>query len=369
MIFSKTLSERIDSGTVDAAKGLLITLVVLGHASNFSDPIDFFFNFVKYFHVACFLILPFIYDLRPFNLQYVYDRAGRYLIPFFLFGILYTAMYVVAVRPFDSVTDFIQAFVSLIVFANAAAIDQVTGLVALWFLPTYFITVCGIGLFFGICRFFVWPLVLVGIAAHIISASLPSDTHTLIPYGMGIFLHLFLLGVLLRLLFDKVRQVNLARYSFLFLFAFIACLAVSFLYDTRVKLPFMKMYGWDQPWFLLLHSTIILSFTAFLLSTPYVKKIPFMTWLGKYSLIIYMTHLPMLFVLDILRKHVVDPATLSWVEELPIVLSLTGLGLIIGTVCVYIFRAFPGLSAFVFPRDIKTWPPIQFFKFHHQDRA
>lgn len=52
----------------NSIKGLLISLVVLGHNTIFSSIVpESIYYFLYSFHVACFFILPFFYDLKGEN--------------------------------------------------------------------------------------------------------------------------------------------------------------------------------------------------------------------------------------------------------------------------------------------------------------
>ena len=56
----KGASSAPDRAVVDAFKGILISLIVLGHNTLFFAACPLCFNVLYNFHVACFLLLPFI---------------------------------------------------------------------------------------------------------------------------------------------------------------------------------------------------------------------------------------------------------------------------------------------------------------------
>ena len=77
----------------DAFKGVLICLIVLGHNTVFSSSYPLAFNSLYNFHVASFLLLPFLFFGSSVGKFQFTDRVVRYLVPHFFFFVLACAAY------------------------------------------------------------------------------------------------------------------------------------------------------------------------------------------------------------------------------------------------------------------------------------
>ena len=121
----------------NAAKALAIMLIVLGHNSILSPvswPEKCLFEYLYYFHVYLFFILPFFYNKEiVFSRWNIQTAIVRCMIPYFLFFTFSYLLWHILQDKSLSIREFILGFFDV----GEYSIKAVTGVAFLWFLPTF----------------------------------------------------------------------------------------------------------------------------------------------------------------------------------------------------------------------------------------
>ncbi len=285
-IFSKSIISDFDRGAIDSAKGFLILCVILGHIRVLTDHVPQVFVVVNNFHVICFLLLPFLYDVRSFDKNSLNIWAGRYFVPFILFATVYG---VISHIVFGGEAFFIT-WIKAVFIGTSIYIDGLTGMQSLWFLPTLMALVAILGLIKGLNI----PILILAIAAmldHLLVGMLSERTLLNIPFGIAQISYLFILGLALRRLFELIDIKNIQKYAPLFLLGWVlAQLIATFYTETRVGFAMMRFQSIENIGALLLHDVLILCIMCFLLTNVWLKKSRILCYLGKYSLQVYLLH-------------------------------------------------------------------------------
>jgi fucose 4-O-acetylase-like acetyltransferase len=343
---------RIDKDIINAAKGILILLLVFGHASNVWTPEPFASFSIKFFHVACFLLLPFIYEIKPLTWQYARDRAARYYIPFAIFTILYAALYSVTITHTISLSALLKA----LIIGNAAQLDIATGLRALWFIPTYITILALTHLIPRIRTQILLPIALAGHCAAILLANTETLKHWL-PFGFVNALYLFPIGLILHIMHLKYDLFK--RHAPAFLFLTIAGITAAYLEKSSIKFPIIHLPDFTP--LIALHPIIIIAAFMFLTTTDWFKKIGSLKWIGQNSLIIYITHLPFMAACNMIAQKFIDPAQINTASSIAVfatfAISLSG-----GIACAMIINRWEILRSLIAPKNWQDWLPVKGLK-------
>lgn len=349
-MFHKTLRNPVESAISDSAKGLLVLFVIFGHASNFYTVEPYPFFALKFFHVACFLLFPFIYTWHDFTLSLAANRFVRYYVPFAVFVIFYAFLNLIIFRGGASgFSDWAFDVLKALTLANGAQLDAASGFKALWFLPVYISLVF---LLLALPKNY-W-LLIVAVMAHASAGLVPEPFKHDIPMGLVIALYLVFPGLLIRLYMQRTDAQKRRAHSVMFLIFFMALLNVSYIRETHIKFPVLDLPSIGEPLSLLVHGGIILSAFLFLTTTPLLKKLRALLWCGENSLTLYLTHLPFLAAGVIAAEKLLPARTFPF-ESLAVIavflFSFSG-----AACCVFILERTPLLKRFLMPRDIHDWP-------------
>ena len=139
------LSITRDEST--AVKGLLIILIILGHAQpliHLPSPLrSFFYGF----HVHCFMILPLLYPIKQLNKERIKNYVARLIVPYsLLFFLFFSGQLMMSIissssavtsSPMDFVKAVIGGVYSMIMGGYFPLRDSID-VVYLWFLPAMF---------------------------------------------------------------------------------------------------------------------------------------------------------------------------------------------------------------------------------------
>ena len=123
---------------VDVFKGLAIILIVLGHVLRFGV----LHKFAYYFHVpAFFFIAGVVAKRKEFNKSFVWTQFKRLMIPYYTFGIISIAVYLVLGSVAANILDVystngILKNILMLLYGNSIIPFNAP----LWFLPALFVT-------------------------------------------------------------------------------------------------------------------------------------------------------------------------------------------------------------------------------------
>ena len=353
------LPERFDNDTVDAAKGVLILLVIFGHACNFWTPEPFITFSIKFFHVACFLLLPFIYDTRALNFTYLKDCFARYYIPFAAFLILYAVIFSVYQGNFN-IGEWFTHLGKALAFGNAPMLDNSAGLRALWFMPALISVVLLNGLIIGRLQLPLWVLLPIGFALNASAGLVEDPTKYLLPFGFLSACYLLGLGIIIRTLCTAVPKSILQKFSLVFLGIAVSGIMAANHFDTIIKFPVIFLPDYTDIKALIIHDFIIVGMFMFLITTPIFKHIKILKWCGQNSLTLYLTHLLFLAASMTVALKYFDPSQVN-LTSFSIVLTIFFSALLGGIFSSTLLNKMPILKNNIMPKSWTEWPIIKGF--------
>jgi fucose 4-O-acetylase-like acetyltransferase len=271
--------------SIDAIKGALICLVILGHIPTLQHQQPLIVATFYTFHVASFLLLTFLYPPPLFTAAALRDRVVRYVTPFLIFYTLYALAYVVLFRPYLTIPIALRDYAEGLLIASSRTLEVSAGLKMLWFLPAL--------IMLAITRSFLarQPQTIQLLAVLIFAHGCVGDFgmwRYLLPWGLPVVLFIYPLGLLIKPALAWVSERSRAL-SMLSL-----CLAlhtVAVLIPFKVDLGDLHLYGFSHPHLLLLQDLLIITTTLTLLCFGHLlAKIPGLVLCGRFSLPAYLIH-------------------------------------------------------------------------------
>lgn len=284
----KTVVELHDDKRIeyiDIAKGILITLVVLGH-SEFK-----YRDIIYWFHMPAFFIISgLLYKKRSLNLL---KLAKKIFIPYLSFSIINIPVLYLTDTRFNG----LQGIFNLIGkhIYSGKDLDGV-----FWFIPVFFLTKTIFDFLYKHTKTRYFGIIIVSfyVIAHMISIYLfPAANHTnvpqylVLPWDIDVVLitiWYYFIGVKLKNYINKINTEKMLYYSGMFCALFIV---INKLYGINYCLDIKYSYYK----FLVLDTVIPVLFTLFILSLS--SKIPFkdvrliLAYLGRKSLYIMYLHI------------------------------------------------------------------------------
>lgn len=253
-----------------AIKGLVIILIVLGHCKGIvENPIN---NdiWLYSFHVQIFFILPWIYPFKEKTMKDLFITSViRLLIPYVIF---YTLSFILfnAVMPIEGERhSYFSAFFS----ASPKTIQNTVGIVAIWFLPVFFVYTI---LIYFIRKHSKYALVILAIVivAYILNSytSLTKDTE--------LFIWLKYLTTCISCSIMTCYALSIRRPVILTLAIFVFSVSTIVIYI--------------EPTFFKVHLRFLTIISAFIIIYHYrtlLSRSKALKEFGKYSLSIYLLHI------------------------------------------------------------------------------
>lgn len=273
---------------VDAFKGLLILLIILGHNYFFGDYLPRWFSGLYNFHVASFLLLPFIFPLNRVDAGHFRDRLIRALAPQGAFLLIALSAYFVLYVDKNAVAigDWLGSVVIALVVQNEGVLNAAAGFRHFWFLPAMVTLLCLLYLYdrgsAGTRR-----LILAGaVVWHIGLGLAPPEFTRLVPWGMPIVGFLLLPGLVVRFLYHWVRWRSALDWLLVLAWGFLFFYSV----DNRLLMGLagdISPPSLLQPGRLLFHDFfLILSFFALMRLAVYLSR--FFSAIGRVSLQLFL---------------------------------------------------------------------------------
>ena len=270
-----------------AMKGLLISLVVLGHNHFFGNVFPNTWNWLYCFHVSSFFILPFFYPDQFFSWQRLKTNAKRLLWPYMYMFVFLFLMYFFLMKEGKIDLGLLNTFIT----GNEFRLKHYIGFQYLWFLPAMFSMLTIKSLFTSNNKFVKRLLLAVGGICYIVCWVFFFNS----PYNLAInktlarvsvlscmlgFSMFFLGYITIQLIMMKISKVVPA-----------VILIISFFMIVCSPFPLSKYVVW--------FSRAICPIAGFLflyqMRTVYNKSI--VRKLGVISLPIYLFHQPLNFLL------------------------------------------------------------------------
>ena len=343
---------------IEAMRGVLILLVILDHNDLIRDVRSVNAWFLPMtFHVAGFLLLPFLVDRRPLTWKSAGDHAIRYLVPFLFALVLYSTAYFVLILHGRLPLHEISAFAVAFLIASPRAVQAATGFIVLWFLPALCTLVLLIGIHKKLYPPLKQPFLGATIVVHLLVGSFPGIVKDVTPQGLLIALSIFPLGVLTRKILPYVLKEN----RLIWAAVGIAAVGAGWLLErgSEVEVATLVLPTVDRPfWVLATDASDIGFFVALAICSPFLNRLPGIGVLGRYSLVVYLIH-PLLYkpifaALALIERHGpgADPASLLyWAFALLSVVLVASLSLAIAAT----IQAVPTSRRLLTPRNLDDW--------------
>ncbi|MFZ2619703.1 MAG: acyltransferase family protein [Alphaproteobacteria bacterium] len=342
------METRVHTVPLNGLKGLLILLIVLGHMGAMQTAYRVGYDALYTFHVAGFLLLPFLTDSPRLSWFFVKTRLVRYGVPFGWFFMFYSVLFgVVFVWPQGiSVAAYVGLWLKGLTLASAYHLDMATGLKMLWFLPALLmLTILRAG--WVVAPLMVRVVVLAGCCGVALTlGSWPEWKHN-IPWGILIALAIFPYGLVVGWVHsrwqqsgDKVLTLGLAGLALLLL-------TMSVEAHVVVNIGDMYLYSLsNQPLLWLLHGAtmVVVNVLLFRLA-PVWERVPVLVWFGQCSMMVYLLH-PLFN--QALTIAVVKPLQLSAGVQMAVVFPLVAM---LCLACGWGVGRLPWLQKLVFPKN------------------
>ena len=275
----------------DVIRGVLILIVMLDHndiVRNVRSVNQWFLPMT--FHVAGFLLLPFLVRPKRFSLAMAGDHAVRYLTPFFFALMLYAVAFRVLITSDVSVEDWLTRVATAFVLADPSSLHDATGFIVLWFLPALLSLVLLAAFYNTVSR--PWRLVVfvVCLVVHLTVGGLSQTAKSIVPQGWLIALYVFPLGVACRAIIPWLTNT---RHGALLACASCAVLLTCWWSEkgSEVEVATLVLPTLFQPLRLIATDVSDVAFlTALVACSPSLGRVPALSFLGRYSLVIYLIH-------------------------------------------------------------------------------
>ncbi len=344
-----------------AMRGMLILAVLLDHndiVRNVHAVNAWFLPMT--FHVAGFLLLPFLAPARPLSVPMARDHAVRYLVPFLFALLTYAAAFQFLAMRLPPDAAWAGHVVRAFLLADPWSLKLATGFIVLWFLPALLCMVLLAAACVRAPR--LRPMLLaVALGVHLGVGAAPQAFKGAVPQGLLIALYLFPLGLV-------VRQAApwLLRRSGLWVVPVAACVLLAcwrFELGHEVEVATLVLPTWRQPLWVIATDCSDLSFLAILAScASKLARVPGLVVLGRYSLMVYLIH-PLVYkpVLAVLLRFCM-PALLAspvgmalyWTGAAASVVVAGGVSLALAA----LVQAWSPLRSLVTPRGLWDWAPV-----------
>jgi len=339
--------------SIDAFKGLLIILIVLGHNPYFSRSFFGAFEALYKFHVASFLLLPFIFPVsRPTFIE-ARDITVRYLVPHYLFFYLACILYfsIFIHKNYESILQWFSQVMLASLLASQGLYKQACGFHLFWFLPALLvlalIRICYIRSSTKL-RIYLLGLSLLD---HFCIGIYQEDILQFFPYSISLVLYVFPLGLLV------CKAINYSRKLWFILTNCIAFLFSIYLGNTILLEVAFAGGGAMYPVFdlsrFILQDLYLTSGFFTLLSIARLIPLPPLVKLGKRTMIIFLLHS---FVQQAFIQSGLANLIFQWIPKEPIailVLFLLTIGLSYFTGDA--LQRFPRLNGIILPRNWNSW--------------
>lgn len=299
---------------LDAIKGILILLIVLGHNVILIQAAPWLRLFLYNWHVYAFFLVAMVLPIRSASLADLRDRAVRYYVPFAIF-LTIACILSAAASGLDAPVERGTAWLKALLIGSAYWAEQASGAQLFWFLPAL--------LGFTLLRFG-WHrargagvpeliLCLGALAAFLTMGLLPAAAVHWTPLGLPIALYILGPSLLFVWLWPHVgpsgnRVMVLTALGLLIAAAVANGLAFSL--GTSLILAQLKVYSVREPVALLVHAAIpILNCLAIVAVLRLLPRLGVLEAFGRHSLLIYLSHQLIYTPLVMVTRRLVGPPT------------------------------------------------------------
>jgi fucose 4-O-acetylase-like acetyltransferase len=342
-------------------KGLLILVVAIDHNDWFRQLAPQVFGPLT-FHVIGFFLLAFSFTKNPLSLQFMVDRAARYLLPFWWALALSALAYGFVYKSGLSGQTLLENFLLAASIGSASLVKTSSGLFMLWFLPCLFGLTClvaahdawqGRG-----ARAVVWGLAIGAHMALPYLAGLGGAWVPWVPFGLLVGAYVFVLGLVWRQLLLLHWPCTVGPVA---LCVFVIAYGLLVANGVPIEIGTFEISALRNPFISLLHGVSVYSAMLSLIwAVGYFKAEGWMANIGKNSLLVYLIH-PVFYLL--LSKLWVSPAQVQTSSALLFIHACATTAMAVGLAygASWAVTRSSTLSAWISPQTWQTWAPVAYF--------
>lgn len=278
--------------SLDALKGLLILLIILGHMPLLWAQAPTLFYGLYSFHVTAFLLLTFTRPSLP-NLSKLKQQAVRYIVPFLLFTCFYSLASFL-LDPSGSIFQRVSETILALAIASTPTLDAATNLKMLWYLPTLFILVVLKDFFAYLllkAKLVAVSLLLVSVFVHV-SLGEFGAWRFYVPWGLLQALYVLPLGLIVHAYHSQFEEGRVPfKHGVTLCIITLTMLVIATYSEQQFDIGNLDVYSIANTWKFMLQDTILLgSFLVLYWASPLFPAKPILAALGKLSLPIYLIH-------------------------------------------------------------------------------
>jgi fucose 4-O-acetylase-like acetyltransferase len=358
-----TITARfgLSSSVINAAKGVLICLVVLGHLTIFSKYFSIAFNVIYNFHVAGFFFLAMLLVSPHRSRFFIRDRAVRYLVPYGFFVLFTSILYYMIFLydgSFGGFADWLKNLFIALIIGSEDTLDRVCGIRAYWFLPALLTTVLLKYSFATASHLWRRIILIISLLVHFFVGMVPPGGKVFIPFGLHIAFFVFPLGIVVSVLWEKLRPNHMVLFAFSATLIGIGCILMGIRWPSYIGIAGgLKVYSIMNPLRLLFHDVYAVSaFLSILSLSILLGKTGILPLIGSHSFTIYLTHTLVWHLLLQCRLPDYLAPIPSRVIQTMIAFFIV---LVICTIISIGLARVPNLTKLLFPRRIAEWPLIK----------
>ena len=337
------LDKELTPNAVNAIKGVLIVLVVVGHSRWDHEVYRLVKSIIYNFHAVLFLLLPFMFAVNPLTWDRFKTLLRRYYVPlvWFVLAAFLLKNFILDAPPGISSTEAVE-LISALLSGTGSAFNSTVELELFWFLPALF------GLF--IWRS-IWPYlplfvkIAVGfLGTYVFLFSMAIPQVRLLPTILTISLYVFILGPLTFSLINMIYRLSGRRSFWIGLLGFLVLCCYAAATGRGYNIAKINLPGLDDPLGIGVYiGNIAFAFVAIegLCSFEFVQSV--FRRVGKMSLGIYLVHMFMIVGFDLVLPRLFPPT--DFINVGSIVCALLG-----SVIVVMIIDVVPNLKGVIFPR-------------------
>jgi len=313
------------------------------------------------FHVAAYLVLPFLMPPKRLAVGMARDHAIRYLVPFLFALVGYALTYHIVYKGTMPDIQWLKNLGLAFLFADPWSLQLSTGFIVLWFLPALLSTVLLAALFNSSPPWAKTVLIVIAVVAHLSVGASPLALKEAVPQGLLIAFYILPFGIVVRYsmpwLLARPAQAWIAVVC-------LVVLAATWVFElgAEIEIGTLELPTFSQPlWVIASDLGNLTALAALLICSPFLRYVPGLGLLGKHSLLVYLFH-PLLYkpIFGVLLRYcrldeLATPigTAIYWIGAVVSVLLAASLS-ICGAV---VIRKSPWLKAMITPRTLRDWPP------------